>query len=322
MISVILPVYNGQSSLRDAIKSVCHQEEANFELIVIDDGSTDKSVQIVQQFADKYPIAFVQNETNLGLFQTLNKGIQLAKGSFIKLWAQDDIMMPTCLREFEKAAMQHPEASFVWCQSTAITTGDRLEELTWRPPEGPVEFEPWSLEKCLQHFFYCGNLHGNISLLGFRKSIVNQVHEFGAFTYSGDIEFTVRALTHGTPLCIPEELVWLRNHPLQLSKSLDHLHFECKETMQVFRMLKRENHALFEKNIVLRRFATRCLQERIALYHLANARTLLLRGKVCSSMTVVWTIIGNISPLGILHSLLRRASSKPPVALNDFSPLA
>ena len=99
-------------------------------------------------------------------------------------------------------------------------------------------------EKCL-HFFYCGNLHGNISLLGFRKSIVNQVHEFGAFTYSGDIEFTVRALTHGTAL--HSRGTCAQNHPLQLSKSLDHLHFECIETMQVFRMLKRENHDLFQK---------------------------------------------------------------------------
>jgi glycosyltransferase involved in cell wall biosynthesis len=97
-VSIILPVYNAEKYLYQAIKSILTQTYTNFELIIIDDGSTDESLKIIQSFDDER-IQIIQNEQNLGLIKTLNKGIDLAKGEYIARMDADDIAMPKRLEK-------------------------------------------------------------------------------------------------------------------------------------------------------------------------------------------------------------------------------
>lgn len=92
LISVILPVFNGAQYLREAIDSMLGQSYENFELIIIDDGSTDNSASIVSTYADPR-IRFYAQE-NQGLAGALNKGITLAKGAYIARQDQDDVSLP------------------------------------------------------------------------------------------------------------------------------------------------------------------------------------------------------------------------------------
>ena len=92
-LSVILPVYNAQNYIREAIDSILSQTYKDFELIVINDGSTDESVKIIQSYTDKR-IVFVNNTQNVGLIKTLNIGLKLAKGKFIARMDADDIALP------------------------------------------------------------------------------------------------------------------------------------------------------------------------------------------------------------------------------------
>src|SRR5688572_25455679 len=89
-ISVILPVYNAEKYLRDAIQSILNQTFTDFELIIINDGSTDESERIINSFSDKR-IRYIRNDKNLGLIETLNKAVHLAAGPYIARMDSDDI---------------------------------------------------------------------------------------------------------------------------------------------------------------------------------------------------------------------------------------
>lgn len=79
-ISVIMPVFNSEKFLSEAILSILNQDFSDFEFIIIDDGSTDSSAQIIQKFAKKDErIIFLKNEKNLKISESLNRGIKIAK---------------------------------------------------------------------------------------------------------------------------------------------------------------------------------------------------------------------------------------------------
>ncbi len=89
-ISIIMPVYNGQKYLKSAIESILNQTFQEFELIIIDDCSTDESVNIVLSYKDK-KIVLIKNKANLGIGASLNIGLDRAKGSYIARMDADDI---------------------------------------------------------------------------------------------------------------------------------------------------------------------------------------------------------------------------------------
>jgi len=93
MVSVLLPVYNGAAYLSAAVDSVLNQTYQNLELIIINDGSTDQSASIVEQFRDSR-IRF-SNQTNRGLAATLNRAIDLSRGKYLARQDQDDLSFPT-----------------------------------------------------------------------------------------------------------------------------------------------------------------------------------------------------------------------------------
>ena len=90
LISVILPVYNGEKYLAESIDSILNQTYRNFEFIIINDGSTDNSEQIIKSYTDSN-IYYYINKKNIGTAATLNKGINLSRGELIARMDQDDI---------------------------------------------------------------------------------------------------------------------------------------------------------------------------------------------------------------------------------------
>jgi len=92
IITVLMPVYNGEKYLGEAIDSVLEQSFTDFEFLIINDGSEDGTEQIVQEYArrDKR-IIYIKNEQNQGLVRTLNKGLKLARGRYIARMDADDI---------------------------------------------------------------------------------------------------------------------------------------------------------------------------------------------------------------------------------------
>lgn len=98
LVSVLMPVYNGGGFVKDSIQSILNQSYTNFELIVINDGSSDNSEELILSIKDPR-IQYLKNETNLGLIKTLNKGIDLCKGEYIARMDADDISLPDRLKK-------------------------------------------------------------------------------------------------------------------------------------------------------------------------------------------------------------------------------
>lgn len=98
LVSVLMPVYNGEKYLSEAVESILNQTLMDFEFIICNDASTDRSREIIQGFNDKR-IVFIENEENKGIVFTRNRLLLLAKGRFLSIMDCDDIALP---RKLEK----------------------------------------------------------------------------------------------------------------------------------------------------------------------------------------------------------------------------
>ena len=114
LISIIMPAYNCEKYIEDAINSVIAQTYNSWELIVIDDGSKDNTIKIVEGLSDKDKrIRFYKNEKNLGVSETRNKGISFAKGDWIAFLDSDDMWEPVKLeKQFEIVEQKTEEFLF------------------------------------------------------------------------------------------------------------------------------------------------------------------------------------------------------------------
>ena len=112
LISVILPAYNAERFLNKAIDSILAQTYTNFELIILNDGSTDRTESIILSYKDPR-IRYVKNESNLKLIKTLNKGIDLARGKYIARMDADDISLPTRFEKEIEYMESHPTCGVV-----------------------------------------------------------------------------------------------------------------------------------------------------------------------------------------------------------------
>lgn len=113
-VSVIMGIYNCEQTLAEAIDSIIAQTYTDWELILCNDGSTDKTYRLAKQYADRYDnISLYQNERNMGLNYTLNHCLQYAKGDYIARMDGDDISLPERF-EVEVAFLDaHPEYAIV-----------------------------------------------------------------------------------------------------------------------------------------------------------------------------------------------------------------
>jgi len=131
-LSVVLPVYNGGEYLAEAIESVLNQSFEGFELIIIDDGSTDQSAEIIAEYKDSRIRFYSQG--NKGLSATLNRGILLAKGEFVARQDQDDICFPLRFEKQINWFHAYPEAGMVGT-AAEIWQGNKKTERTLQHPK-------------------------------------------------------------------------------------------------------------------------------------------------------------------------------------------
>lgn len=123
LISIILPVYNSSAYLQQALDSVLSQTYSNWELITINDASTDHSLNILNSYAKKSSKIKVFSHTpNQGIAHTLNKALKHAQGQYIARMDADDIMLPNRLQKQLKYLLKHPETIVIGGQCQLIDT--------------------------------------------------------------------------------------------------------------------------------------------------------------------------------------------------------
>lgn len=130
LVTVVMPVYNAGPYLRQAVLSIVRQTFGDWELLIIDDGSTDDAIEGITDIAD-HRIHVVRNPNNLGLAATLNIGIDLARGEFIARMDQDDIAYPERLERQLAMLRADPTLDLVAVRCLAI---DRKGEIVGALP--------------------------------------------------------------------------------------------------------------------------------------------------------------------------------------------
>lgn len=108
LVSVIIPAHNEEKSIQKAVASVLAQDYPHYELLIVNDGSTDRTGQILSSFTDPR-IRILDNETNIGVTKSRNKALKAAKGKYIACLDADDTCTPDRLRKQAAYLESHPE---------------------------------------------------------------------------------------------------------------------------------------------------------------------------------------------------------------------
>ena len=117
LISIVLPIYNGEKYMKQSIDSVINQTYANWELLIVDDGSTDNTAAIAREYAEKdNRIKYYKNPQNMRLPKTLNRGFSLATGDYLTWTSDDNYYYPTDLEKmYTTLVRQNAEFVFASC---------------------------------------------------------------------------------------------------------------------------------------------------------------------------------------------------------------
>ncbi len=204
-ITVLMPVYNGEGFLRAALESILNQTFSDFELLVIDDGSTDASHEIAAAFADPR-IRIETNGRNLGLIATLNRGLELARGEYIARMDADDISLP---KRFERQIAfldAHPQIGGCGTWFEKVTPAGTT---TRRMPDSPA---------LIRLFLLFDNPFLHSSMMLRRRLLDTHGLRFDpAYPHSEDYDFWVRCTSIADMANLPEVLVRYNDHPANIS---------------------------------------------------------------------------------------------------------
>ena len=200
-VSVFMPVYNAGIDLIEAVQSILDQTFSDFEFVIVNDGSTDNSMELLQQFNDSR-IRIINNDGNKGLIASLNIGLELCVGEYIVRMDQDDISLPTRIEKQVEFMDQHPEYGLIgsWFQDF----GDNIESKL-------VCYSSDDTQIRIRHLYQTHISHPTALL---RNSVIkeNNLKFDPAFVHGEDYEFWVRMSAYCKLSNIPELLVLKRDH--------------------------------------------------------------------------------------------------------------
>ena len=217
-ITVFIPVYNREKFIGEAIESILAQTFSDFEILLVDDGSTDHSVDKIRSFSDSR-IRLVCHEENLGIPKTRNKGVELARGQYMAMLDSDDRAYPNRLEKQLAFLDAHPEYAQVgsWCRM--IDAQGRILKKIKRQPVLPDDIHAQFLFRCAM---------SNRSIMA-RTAILQEYRYRNDFPRCQDYELHVRLAKKYKLGNIPECLVYGRIHPQQITGQTSELGDEKKQ---------------------------------------------------------------------------------------------
>ena len=216
LVSVLIPVFNGEPFLAECLESILAQNLGDFEVLISDDGSTDGSAAVIQRYAARDSrIRWWRNPRNLGIGGNFNAALKAARGEFLKYVLQDDkLLEPSALRRMVAAMENDASVSLVGSASHLIDSRSRLLEVRNRFRRSGVRDGKRIIIYCLEHN---GNLIGEPSLVLFRKSQSARGFD-GQLVQLLDLEMWFHLLEQGRFAYIAEPLCAFRQHPAQLTE--------------------------------------------------------------------------------------------------------
>lgn len=224
-VSVIMPAYNAEKYIGEAIESILTQTYRDFELIIVNDGSIDRTEKIILSYSDSR-IVYLKNETNIKISDTLNRGINIAQGEYIARMDSDDIALPERFERQVAYMDQNPKC--VVCGTAAILFGEGMQEKTVVPTDDPGYVKG-------QMVFQCPVIHPSVMI---RKSTLqqNQIHYNSEYNGTEDFELWWRLARYGEVISLREKLIRYRMHPNQITRGKDYNKFPVHQKFLIKRM--------------------------------------------------------------------------------------
>jgi glycosyltransferase involved in cell wall biosynthesis len=306
-VSVIIPSYNSAPFLDETIQSVVDQTFKDFELIIVDDCSTDDTDAVVKKYLIDSRISYYKNTTNMGLAGNWNKALKYAKGDYIKLLCSDDKFHPQLLEKFVLIMDQYPTVSLV----SSYREEFGLAKVRNEPPYTHLQ----KGQKIITESLKQRNWIGEPTCVMFRKKNL----KFGDFNpqyiYYIDWDMWLRQLTIGDCYIIPEILSYFRVHEKQVSKMVMKNFLNYFEVFQFYKNIRDFNpykidFENFDIDLLVKKKAIKCANGAIklvpGLYKKENRVLFKAAIKIIQSEKVLFS-----SLLEILKSTKRKIFNPP-----------
>ena len=200
MISVIIPVYNGVPHLQECLRAVLAQDHSDFEVLCVDDGSTDMSWEILEDAAEREPRLRIVHQTNQGASAARNRGLDMARGELITFVDADDLVEPRMLSVLESALTAY--GADIAVGHKWVEKGGGLKPRPQKLPAGPVDA---SRRSALQGLLGMVAPHAKL----FRKLFLEE-HQLGfreGITYEDHVHW-VRTLAAAPQVVVCEEFLY------------------------------------------------------------------------------------------------------------------
>ncbi|MBT7823158.1 MAG: glycosyltransferase [Candidatus Marinimicrobia bacterium] len=219
-ISVVMPVYNSSHFLKDSINSILTQSFSNFEFIIINDGSTDNSLELINSFQHKDERIIVINQKHQGITKSLNTGIQICQGEFIVRMDADDIAFDTRLKQQLDFIKKHPDIDIVGSQIVVINEKNKIiKEIKNLPLDDTLI--KWDL------IFGTPLLHPTLLI---RKTVFNKFGIFNdQFAYGQDLLMWRRIAKNIKFANLPDKLMKIRHS--ETSYEVDKV--KCQKSIRI-----------------------------------------------------------------------------------------
>jgi glycosyltransferase involved in cell wall biosynthesis len=224
LVSVLVPTFDGQRFLSDALRSVVAQTYEQLEIVICDDGSSDATLEIARSFAADDPRVHIHvNETRLGVVGNFERCLALASGTYVKYVMQDDILEPRAVERLLDALLEADDVVLATSRRTRID--ERGEPL----PDRPEVRSPYARDTIVDgHALGDIALEENLNLIGepsvvlFRRSALGEATPFslgGAqYRYLADLALWMTLLSGGRAAYLVEPLSRFRYHGDQDSR--------------------------------------------------------------------------------------------------------
>jgi glycosyltransferase involved in cell wall biosynthesis len=250
-VSVIVPNYNHARFLRQRLDSILAQTVSDFELILLDDGSTDESREILREYAAtaarkqaqrRVDIRVEFNETNSGsTFKQWNKGVRLARGKYVWIAESDDYADPRLLELLAAILDSNPDVTFAYCRSRRVDDQGRPREFVDQRMPSPEGYR-WSenfladgRDMC-EKLFCRTNPVPNASAVVFRRDVYERVGAADeTLRLSGDWKLWAGMALQGRVAYAAEPLNYLRSHPASVRSRTELARIDVAEELQVCR---------------------------------------------------------------------------------------
>jgi glycosyltransferase involved in cell wall biosynthesis len=211
LVSILIPTYNYAHYIGEAIESALKQTYTNFELIIVDDNSSDNTDEVIAGFLSDKRVSYFKNVVNLGLVGNFNKCLEYANGKYIKYLLADDKLDPAVLEKMVPIMESNPNISLITSYNAMFGIKTKTRVLPFKGLQDGKKV----ITECLKNG--AGNWIGEPSVVMFRKSDLRVGKFSNKYTCLVDLEMWLRLLTVGDIFIIPEVLSYFRHHPKQAS---------------------------------------------------------------------------------------------------------